>query len=62
MDNTEVKGQGIQSVELGLGILKRISAERRPLTVTEISTICGIPKVNFINILLVLHVVDSLKK
>jgi DNA-binding IclR family transcriptional regulator len=41
---TELKGHGIQSVELGLGILKKISEERKPLTATEISILCDISK------------------
>ncbi|MCR8656610.1 IclR family transcriptional regulator [Paenibacillus endoradicis] len=41
---TEPKGQGIQSLELGLYILKKISEERKPLTVTELSILCDIPK------------------
>ncbi|KQX45394.1 MULTISPECIES: IclR family transcriptional regulator [unclassified Paenibacillus] len=41
---TESKGHGIQSVELGLGILKKISEERKPLTATEISILCDISK------------------
>ncbi|WP_235946846.1 IclR family transcriptional regulator [Paenibacillus glycinis] len=41
---TESKGHGIQSVELGLGILMMISEERKPLTATEISVLCGISK------------------
>jgi len=40
----EAKGHGIQSLELGLDILKRIAEEGRPLTVTEISVLCNIPK------------------
>ncbi|MZQ80965.1 helix-turn-helix domain-containing protein [Paenibacillus sp. 5J-6] len=41
---TESKGHGIQSVELGLGILKKISEARKPLTATEISNLCDISK------------------
>lgn len=41
---TESKGHGIQSVELGLSILKKISEERKPLSATEISHLCDISK------------------
>jgi DNA-binding IclR family transcriptional regulator len=40
----EPKGHGIQSLELGLDILKKIAGVGKPLTVTEISSLCGISK------------------
>ncbi|SDW47606.1 IclR family transcriptional regulator [Paenibacillus sp. CF384] len=40
----EIKGQGIQSLEVGLAILKKIAAEKRPLTITHIAEICEMPK------------------
>ncbi|WP_219838727.1 IclR family transcriptional regulator [Paenibacillus sp. R14(2021)] len=40
----EIKGQGIQSLEVGLAILKKIAVEKRPLTITHIAQICEMPK------------------
>lgn len=40
----EIKGQGIQSLEVGLAILKRIAAQKRPLTITQIAEVCEMPK------------------
>ncbi|MFC4807815.1 IclR family transcriptional regulator [Paenibacillus sp. GCM10023250] len=40
----EIKGQGIQSLEAGLAMLKRIAAEKRPLTITQIAQLCDMPK------------------
>jgi DNA-binding IclR family transcriptional regulator len=40
----EIKGQGIQSLEIGLAILKKIAAAKRALTITQISEICEMPK------------------
>jgi DNA-binding IclR family transcriptional regulator len=42
--DTEMKGLGIQSLELGLDILKKVSDCGRPLSITEISEICDISK------------------
>lgn len=44
MTGVEQKGHGIQSLELGLDILKTIANVGKPLTVTEISVLCGISK------------------
>ncbi|SFJ35154.1 transcriptional regulator, IclR family [Paenibacillus sp. UNC496MF] len=40
----EIKGQGIQSLEIGLAILKKIAAAKRPLTITQLAEICDMPK------------------
>lgn len=42
--DTEMTGQGIQSLEIGINILKKISEANRPLSITEISEICEISK------------------
>ena len=38
------KKQGIQSLELGIQILKVVSESEKPLTITKISNLCGISK------------------
>jgi DNA-binding IclR family transcriptional regulator len=40
----EMTGLGIQSVEIGVEILKQIGAAQKPLSITEISQICGMSK------------------
>lgn len=40
----EMQGQGIQSLELGIKILKTIGEVNKPLTITEISELCEIAK------------------
>lgn len=40
----EMNGQGIQSLEIGMGIIKKIDEAGGPLSITEISDICGISK------------------
>lgn len=42
--DTEMRGLGIQSLELGIDILKKISEQDRPLSITEISEMCEISK------------------
>ncbi|RFU70522.1 transcriptional regulator [Peribacillus saganii] len=38
----EMTAQGIQSLELGLSILKKIGKAEKPLSITEISDLCDI--------------------
>ncbi|GAB7386947.1 IclR family transcriptional regulator [Bacillaceae bacterium] len=40
----EIKGHGIQSLELGIEILKKIAQAGKPLTITEIANLCGMSK------------------
>lgn len=42
--DTEMSGQGIQSLEFGLNIFIKMSKAGRPLSITEISEICEISK------------------
>ncbi|MEW9672070.1 IclR family transcriptional regulator [Ammoniphilus sp. 3BR4] len=42
--NDDQKGNGIQSVELGIDILKRIARAGRPLNITEIANLCDMSK------------------
>ncbi|GHH99242.1 IclR family transcriptional regulator [Neobacillus kokaensis] len=42
--DTEMSGHGIQSLELGIQILKKIAEENTPLSITEISELCEISK------------------
>ncbi|MFZ7942255.1 MULTISPECIES: IclR family transcriptional regulator [Bacillaceae] len=42
--DTVMSGQGIQSLENGINILKKIAEEDKPLSITEISELCGISK------------------
>ena len=42
--DTQMTGHGIQSLELGLNILKKISESDKPLSITDISETCGISK------------------
>lgn len=42
--NTDMTGLGIQSLETGLGILKEIARADMPLSITEISERCSMPK------------------
>lgn len=44
MVEEEKKSQGIQSIELGMYILKKIAEAGKPLTITEISKICETSK------------------
>lgn len=44
MTTVEPKGHGIQSLELGVDILKKIAEQGKPLTITEISVLCGMSK------------------
>jgi DNA-binding IclR family transcriptional regulator len=44
MGNDEQKGHGIQSLELGMEILKKIADAGKPLTITEISNVCDMSK------------------
>lgn len=39
-----MSGHGIQSLELGINILIKIAEEDKPLSITEISDLCGISK------------------
>lgn len=39
-----MNGQGIQSLELGIDILKKIGEADKPLSITDISELCGISK------------------
>ncbi|WP_067925690.1 IclR family transcriptional regulator [Alicyclobacillus shizuokensis] len=40
----DMTGLGIQSVEIAIEILKKIGAANRPLSITEISELCGMSK------------------
>ncbi|MEH7012827.1 IclR family transcriptional regulator [Neobacillus niacini] len=40
----EMSGQGIQSLELGINILKKIGEADKPLSISEISELCDISK------------------
>jgi len=42
--DTEMNGHGIQSLEIGIDILKKIGEANKPLSITEISNLCQIPK------------------
>ncbi|WP_066383152.1 IclR family transcriptional regulator [Neobacillus mesonae] len=42
--DTEMRGQGIQSLELGINILIKIGEMDKSLSITEISDMCGISK------------------
>ncbi|WHY77107.1 IclR family transcriptional regulator [Neobacillus sp. WH10] len=42
--DTVMSGHGIQSLELGINILIKIAEEDKPLSITEISDLCGISK------------------
>lgn len=42
--DVEMNGQGIQSLELGIEILKKIGEAEKPLTISEISDLCDISK------------------
>jgi DNA-binding IclR family transcriptional regulator len=44
MTRNEPTGLGIQSVELGLDILKKIAEQDKALTITEISNVCNMSK------------------
>ncbi|MEX2104567.1 MAG: IclR family transcriptional regulator [Bacilli bacterium] len=44
MTTIEAKGHGIQSLELGLDILKLIAEHNKSLSITEISNLCGMSK------------------
>ncbi|NTZ18074.1 IclR family transcriptional regulator [Paenibacillus sp. JMULE4] len=44
MTTNDLKGHGIQSLELGLDILKKIADQDKPLTITEIANLCGMSK------------------
>jgi DNA-binding IclR family transcriptional regulator len=41
---TQMAGQGIQSLELGINILKKINEANKPLSITEISETCDMSK------------------
>lgn len=42
--DVEMSGQGIQSLELGIEILKKIGEAEKPLTISEIAEVCAISK------------------
>ncbi|MED2974207.1 IclR family transcriptional regulator [Fictibacillus sp. B-59209] len=42
--DTEMTGQGIQSLEFGIHILNKVSEANRPIDITEISEICEVSK------------------
>lgn len=44
MNTSEAKGHGIQSLELGLDILKIIAEQNKALSITEISNLCQMSK------------------
>ncbi|PLS18572.1 hypothetical protein CVD28_05385 [Bacillus sp. M6-12] len=44
MEKDELKGNGIQSLELGIDILKKIADVGRPIGITEIANICEMSK------------------
>ncbi|QGQ44827.1 IclR family transcriptional regulator [Metabacillus sediminilitoris] len=44
MDGEEVKSKGIQSIEVGMDILKKIAERNKPLSITEIAIICDTSK------------------
>ncbi len=44
MTTNDPKGHGIQSLELGLDILKKIAEQDKPLTITEIASMCEMSK------------------
>lgn len=44
MTSEEITSQGIQSVEVGIDILKKIAGAGKPLTITEIAVLCDTSK------------------
>lgn len=42
MIEEETKSQGIQSIEVGMDILKKIAEAGKPLSITEIAILCEI--------------------
>ena len=58
----EQEKKGIQSIELGFSILKEVSQADKPLTITEISKLCNMPKGQLYRYLISLCKVGALPK
>jgi DNA-binding IclR family transcriptional regulator len=58
----EQEKKGIQSIELGFSILKEISRANHPLTITELSKLCNMPKSQLYRYLISLCKVGALQK
>lgn len=56
------ENNGIQSIELGFNILKKVSQSDKPLTITELSTLCNMSKGQLYRYLISLCKVGALKK
>lgn len=54
--------KGIQSIELGFSILKEVSRSNKPLTITELSKLCNMPKSQLYRYLISLCKVGALEK
>lgn len=62
MDTIETEKKGIQSIESGFSIIKTISNASHPLTITEISKACGMPKSQLYRYLISLCRIGFLEK
>ena len=58
----EQEKKGIQSIELGFSILKEVSRADKPLTITELSKLCNLPKSQLYRYLISLCKVGALEK
>lgn len=58
----EQEKKGIQSIEIGFSILKEVSRANDPLTITEISKLCNMPKGQLYRYLISLCKVGALQK
>ena len=54
--------KGIQSIELGFTVLKEVSRADKPLTITELSKLCNMPKSQLYRYLISLCKVGALEK
>ncbi|WP_413376723.1 IclR family transcriptional regulator [Alkalihalobacillus sp. 1P02AB] len=62
MSIEETHKKGIQSIEVGFSILKEISNTEEPLTITEISKLCNMPKSQLYRYLISLCRIGFLEK
>ncbi len=62
VSNMEQDKKGIQSIEFGFSILKEVSQADKPLTITEISKLCSMPKGQLYRYLISLCKVGALEK
>ena len=60
--NMDQEKKGIQSIELGFSILKEVSRADKPLTITELSKLCKMPKSQLYRYLISLCKVGALEK